>query len=154
MATPPDPRSEFKALVDELESLPAEGPRRAQIEQRLIALLTKEIPGHERRTHVRLPCALAVTVVFAGRREPGTVIDVGTGGVCLSAKPGVPMPGPATEPELDGGVVVHGRAAWIADDRRPGGLRGGIGVAFVASDAPAEQRVRAFVIQLLRQRAP
>lgn len=159
---------EFESLFAELEDIELrrtgsgrffserDASRWAEIERRLVALVSTDVSAKERRRHVRVPCDLWVEVHGPAGTGPGVVADIGAGGAFVETELAVRRGEEVRlvierQPGLfEHGLDVRARVAWTGEEFDP--PRRGFGVAFAADDPAATHRVRRFVLTLLRKR--
>jgi hypothetical protein len=149
-----------QALVDldrqrEREGEPLDIERtleRSAIDQRLGRLLSRQTPGEERRTSVRVPGDLGLSVTMGERRMQGTIIDLGEGGLQVAMAEELPELA-AVEVEL-GGAPAEGelppraaaKVAWV----RGSGQAWNVGLQFVGQSSVHRHRMRRLVVAILR----
>lgn len=156
-------RLDLRQLVDRLDDLedrrtpvgwsPDDAVEKAAVERRIMQLVGHVPPGEERRSGVRLSCEMSVRMRTRNLSVRAQVTDIGAGGVFVTTDTDFTV-GTVVELEVRGsgtdehGLRVRGEVAWIAP-----GNGGGVGVCFNQTPTSAhEQRIRRFVIELLRHR--
>jgi hypothetical protein len=161
--------NEFAELVDQLADLERErqassplgaeaAARRAQIEHRLMHLLSTDSNPDERRSSIRVPSQLWVQVRKGGEVVRGRLSNVGTGGayvdIAMAAQIGdeVTVTVERQRGAADGGLMLRAQVAWLAAS--DGRSCKGFGVAFCAYGETDERRLRRLLLDLLRENMP
>lgn len=155
----------FTELVEALVELDRERERegepldiertleRSAIDQRLARLLSGRAPVEDRRTSVRVPGNLGLTVELGERRVRGTILDLGEGGLQASMAEELPEHvtvqvelGGSPPPEGELPPRAHAKVAWVrrTDERWNAGLQ------FVGQPSVHRHRMRRLVVAILR----
>jgi len=148
----------FSELVQELAHYEQDsGPpdleksiRRRSIDARLMRLLSSDTPVDERRSSIRVPGDLPVTLRAGDKTLAGTLVDLGEGGirVHLSADG---IEGDAVEVELDGSDDKHPQATAQVQWKKPRESGFDIGLHFVTQAEPHRRRMRRLILEILRR---
>jgi hypothetical protein len=148
----------FSELVQELSQYEHEsGPpdleksiRRRSIDARLMRLLSGDTPNDERRTSVRVPGDLPVTLHVGDKAVAGTLVDLGEGGIRVHLRAGE-LNGDAVDVELDSPDPHHPRATANVQWKKA--VDGGVdvGLHFVTQAEPHRRRLRRLILEILRR---
>ncbi len=151
----------FSELVQELSGYEHDsGPpdleksiRRRSIDARLMRLLSTEGPLDERRSSVRVPGDLPVTLHVGGKAVGAVILDLGEGGMRVHLRSGT-VEGDTVDVELDGPDPQHARATAKVQWRkqRDDGLD--LGLYFTVQPEPHRRRMRRLILEILRRMPP
>ena len=148
----------FSELVQELSQFEHEsGPpdleksiRRRSIDARLMRLLSGDAPNDERRGSVRVPGDLPVTLHVGDKALPGTLVDLGEGGIRVHLRAGE-LNGDAVDVELDSPDPHHPRATAHVQWKKA--VDGGVdvGLHLVTQAESHRRRLRRLILEILRR---
>lgn len=157
----------LSALVDEFEEIearraasgdvadPRDAARSAQLERRLMKLLSMDTSDQQRRRYPRVSCNFWVEVRSVQSAAPGAIVDIGVGGVFVETDLSTAI-GDSIELEMERqpGALAHnliarGIVAWTGEQRRG---QSGFGLSFVPRDEAMRAATSRFVFEILRKR--
>ncbi len=152
----------FSELVQELVHFEHEsgGPpdleksiRRRSIDARLMRLLSSDTPPDERRTSVRVPGDLPVTIHAGGKALAGVIVDLGEGGMRVFLRSGA-VEGDSVDVELDGGDEKNARATARVQWKKQREDGVDLGLHFTVQPEPHRRRMRRLILEILRRMPP
>jgi PilZ domain-containing protein len=148
----------FSELVQELAHYEQDsGPpdlekaiRRRSIDARLMRLLSSDAPVDERRASVRVPGDLPVTLHVGAKALPGTIVDLGEGGIRVHLTSGS-VDGESIDVELDSPDPQHARATATVQWKKARDEGLDVGLHFVTQAEPHRRRLRRLILEILRR---